>query len=79
MSLKESISSKKFWFSIFALLLGFFFTILAATKLSELKSMFDTFVNLIQFIVASYLTGNVANKFFVARATQSTKDPKPKK
>jgi nitrogen fixation protein FixH len=72
MTLKESITSKKFWFAMFAILIGFGFAIVAAVKLTEMKSMFETFTGLIEFVTATYLTGNVANKWVVGK-TLATK------
>ena len=66
-SLKESIASKKLWFAVAAILFSLGFAFLAAVKFIEMKSMYESFNGLIEFVVAAYLSGNVANKFIVGK------------
>ena len=67
MKVKESISSKKLWFAVGSVLIAFVYAVLAASKLPELKGMYDTFTSVLEFIAAAYLTGNIANKWVVGR------------
>jgi hypothetical protein len=71
--LKENVSSKKFIFAIFAVLICFGYALLAATKVIELKSMFDAFTGLVEFVVAAYLAGNVGNKIAVGWSLKKKK------
>lgn len=77
MNLKESIASKKFWFAVMAVIVGFIYAVLGASKLKEMQGMYSTFTGLVEFVVAAYLTGNVANK--VALGWASKKGPKKAK
>lgn len=76
--LKESIASKKLLFSLFSVGIGFLFAVIAATKLPELKSMFETFTGLVEFICASYLGGNVLNKYVLGNSKNKAKSTKTK-
>jgi len=60
--LKESMASKKFLFAVFAVSISFLFALLAAWTLTEMKSMFETFTGVVEFVVSAYLIGNVTNK-----------------
>lgn len=77
-SLKESVASKKFWFAVLAIGAGFVFAILAAWKLTEMKSMYDGFTGLVEFVVAAYLSGNIANKWVVGKHMGDNKKKKKK-
>ena len=78
--MKESISSKKLWFAVGSVLIAFVYALLAASKLPELKPMFETFTGVLEFIAAAYLTGNIANKWVVGRMENGQPDiPTPQK
>lgn len=65
--MQDGPGSKKFLFSIGVCLLAFIYTLLAATKLPELKGLIDAFTGLLEFVTGAYLTGNIANKFVAGR------------
>jgi xanthine dehydrogenase iron-sulfur cluster and FAD-binding subunit A len=78
--MRESISSKKLWFSVGCVLLAFVYTLLAASKFPEMKSLFDGFTGVLEFIAAAYLTGNIANKWVVGKVAPAAEpEPKPAK
>ena len=74
--MRDGYGSKKFWFAIGVCLLAFVYAVLAATKLTELKPMFETFTGILEFVTGAYLTGNIANKW-VAGKVEQTQAPAP--
>lgn len=66
-SLKESITSKKFIFVIGCVGALFGFAVVAAWKLILMAPMYDAFVGGVIALAGIYLTGNVANKFVVGK------------
>jgi len=74
-SFKESIASKKFWFAIIAVLFSLGFAFLAAIKFAEMKSMYESFNGLVEFVVATYVGGNVLNKYIVGKAAAAQTPP----
>lgn len=73
--MRDGIGSKKFWFAIGVCLLAFVYAIIAAFKLPELKTMFDTFTGILEFVTGAYLTGNIANKW-VSGKMEALNQPK---
>lgn len=71
--LKESLASKKLWFSLFAVFIAFIFAILSSSYLPTMKEMYSTFTGLLEMVTATYLTGNLANKFILGRNTPKAK------
>lgn len=70
--LKESISSKKFLFVIGCVWALFAFAYIAASRLTPMVPMFDTFVGGVLGLAGLYLTGNVANKWVMGKVSGST-------
>lgn len=81
--MKESISSKKLWFTVFAVAVSFAFAWLASERYPNMEHMYSRFVDLVEFCVAGYVVGNVANKYVLGKAAPAVKhlvakpDPKP--
>ena len=67
MTPKDTIKSKKLWFSVGATLSLVAFALLAA-KFPALIPLYDTFTGGVVGITTVYLTGNVANKWVLAGA-----------
>lgn len=76
MNTKESLSSKKLWFSVGCVAMAFLYAILAATVMPGLLELYKEFVGVLEFIAAAYLTGNVANKWVVGKVSSDTEKPK---
>lgn len=66
--MRDGITSKKFWFAVGVIAIAFLYAVLAATKVQDLKSMYQTFTGVLEFVTAAYLTGNIANKWVAAKA-----------
>lgn len=66
--MRDGYGSKKFWFAIGVVLVGFAYAVLAATIVPELKPMFETYSGILEFVTGAYLVGNVANKWVVGKA-----------
>ena len=68
----DTITSKKLWFAVGVCILAFAFCILASTKLPDMKSLFDGFTGILEFVTGAYLTGNIANKWVASKAEAGT-------
>lgn len=79
--LKESVASKKLWFSVFAVMIGFVFGVLVG--IFKWDNSYSTFTGLLEFVTATYLTGNIASRAVSAYHAKVTgpkpEDPKAKK
>lgn len=75
--MKESIASKKLWFTVGVVAVGFAYAVIAAIWLHEMQSMFETFCGLLEFCTGAYVLGNVGNKWVLGRATVAPKKAKP--
>lgn len=75
--MKDGYGSKKFWFAIGVVGIGFTYSVMAATRFPEMRSIFDTFAGILEFVTAAYLTGNVANKFVAGKWGGSSEAPPP--
>lgn len=78
-SYKEALSSKKLWFSVFAISIAFVFAFVAAKYVLTMVPMYETFSGTVIAITAAYLTGNVVNKLVLSKAkSQEPEDPEQK-
>lgn len=75
--MRDGYGSKKFWFAIGVVAVGFIYAALAATLMPELKPMFETYSGILEFVTGAYLVGNVANKW-VAGKVEPAPTPAPK-
>lgn len=75
----DTWKSKKLWFAIGVIGIGFVYALLASTLIDGLGKYYDSFTGLLEFIAGAYLTGNVANKLVIAKANTGTIDPKAAK
>lgn len=76
-SLRESYSSKKFWFAVLSVTALFGFAWLAGARIEPMKSMYDAFVGGVVAIASLYMAGNVANKFVLGRSKKKVVTPPP--
>lgn len=74
MSLKESVASKKLWFSIGAIAVLYVFARVASDR-PTMAPLYDTFAGSVLGVCALYLAGNVTNKLVLSKAP---KKPDPK-
>lgn len=70
--MEDTLSSKKLWFSVGAVILTFIYCILAATKIPGLQESLSGFTGLLEFVVGAYLSGNVLNKAVATVAAKSS-------
>lgn len=73
-SYKESLASKKLWFSVFAVAMGFVFAYISAKHVPTMIPMYETFAGILIAVTAAYLTGNIANKLVLSKAKQPPQD-----
>lgn len=74
----DTWKSKKLWFSIGVIAMAFIYAILASTIIPNMGSYYENFTGILEFIAGAYLTGNVANKFVVGKAsTAALESAKP--
>ena len=74
----DTWKSKKLWFAVGVIGIGFVYALLASTFIGEMGKYYDSFTGLLEFIAGAYLTGNVANKLVIAKANPGT-ETKPAK
>lgn len=74
--MRDGYGSKKFWFAIGVVVVGFAYAALAATLMPEMKPMFETFSGILEFVTGAYLVGNVANKWVAGKVEPVAPAPK---
>jgi hypothetical protein len=67
--LHDTYLSKKFLFSIGAVVVTFAFCVLGATVVPGLKEYFNGFTGCLEFIVGAYVGGNLGNKLIATKTT----------
>lgn len=72
--MRDTITSKKLWFSVGAIAAMFGFALMSA-KITMIGPMFDSFVGGVVAITGLFLTGNVANKWIAGREERLATPP----
>jgi 4-hydroxybenzoate polyprenyltransferase len=68
--MEDTLTSKKLWFCVGAVVLTFIYCVLAATKMPGLKEQLSGFTGLLEFVVGAFLTGSLVNKGVVVAANK---------